>query len=300
MTTRSRAELALIGVTIIWGTTFVVVKSAIEHTSTLAFIAARFGLATVVLALLFGKKLRYNPHLRRVTLHAGALAGVCLILGYFLQTLGLRYTTASKSSFITGLTTVMVPLLSALLYQRSPHRWEVIGVCIATLGMGLLTLTPERLSISYGDALTLGCAFAFACHILVLGRYSAASSFELLSLTQIAVTAVLATAVCGWAEPFHFTMSPQVLWAVVVTGLFSTALAFTVQAWAQRHTTPTRAGLIFAMEPVSAAVTSYIVVGEVLPLRGAIGALLILAGVLAVELKPSSRKASGNTNGDLV
>jgi len=292
MSTRSRAELALIGVTIIWGTTFVVVKNAIDHTSTLAFIAARFGLGAVVLLILFRKKLRYNPHLRRVTLHAGALAGGCLVAGYFLQTLGLRYTTPSKSAFITGLTTVMVPLLSALVYKRSPQVWEVIGVCIATVGMGLLTLTPERLSISYGDALTLGCAFAFALHILVLGRYSASSSFELLSVMQIAVTAMLAASVCGWVEPFRFTLSAQVLGAVVITGLLSTALAFTVQAWAQRHTTPTRAGLIFAMEPVSAAVTSYLVVGEVLSMRGAIGAVLILTGVLAVELKPFTSRSS--------
>jgi drug/metabolite transporter (DMT)-like permease len=216
------------------------------------------------------------------------LAGGCLVTGYFLQTLGLRYTTPSKSAFLTGLTTVMVPLLSAMLYKRTPQFWEVIGVCIATVGMGFLTLSPQQLSISYGDALTLGCAFAFAWHILVLGRYSAVSSFELLAVMQIAVTAVVAASVCTWVEPFRFTMSSQVMWAVIITGLFSTALAFTVQAWAQRHTTPTRAGLIFAMEPVSAAVTSYFVLGEVLPLRGAVGALLILAGVLAVELKPAA------------
>jgi drug/metabolite transporter (DMT)-like permease len=290
MNQRSRAELSLIGVTIIWGTTFVVVKGAIEHTSTLAFIAARFSLAAIVLLVLFGRKLRYNPHLRRVTLHAGMLAGTCLVAGYFLQTLGLRYTTPSKSAFITGLTTVIVPVLSAMIYRRSPRIAEVIGVSVATAGMALLTLTPGRLSLSYGDALTLGCAFAFALHILVLGRYSAVSSFELLSLTQIGVTALLALSVCGWAEPFQFTMSPKVIGAVFITGLFSTALAFTVQAWAQRHTTPTRAGLIFAMEPVSASVTAYLVAGELLSMRGAIGAVLILVGVLVVELKPPGNR----------
>lgn len=289
MSTRSKAELALVGVTIIWGTSFVIVKNAIEHTSALAFVAARFTLASLVLLILFGRKLRYNQHLRRVTLHAGILAGVCLVMGYFLQTLGLRHTTPSKSAFITGLTTVMVPLLSALIYKRRPQLWEVVGVCIATVGMGLLTLAPERLSISYGDALTLGCAFAFAWHILVLGRYSAASSFELLAVMQIAVTAALAASLCWWVEPFRFTMSLQVWGAVAITGIFSTALAFTVQAWAQRHTTPTRAGLIFAMEPVSAAITSYVVAGEVLPERGIFGAMLILTGILAVELKPTAR-----------
>ncbi|MCC6394279.1 MAG: DMT family transporter [Bryobacterales bacterium] len=286
---RSRSELALVAVTILWGATFVVVKNAIEQASTLVFLAMRFSLASAALLLMFRRRLRWQGHLRWISLQGGLLAGLCLMLGYFFQTLGLRYTTPSKSAFVTGLTTVLVPFLSALVYRRAPHLSEGIGVVVATAGLALLTHPGGRFNsfaIGYGDALTLCCAVAFACHILVLGRWSPVSSFELLSVTQILVTAFLALAVCGWAEPVKLVWSRQLVSGVVITGLLATAVAFTVQTWAQRYTTPTRAALIFALEPVSAAVTAFFAAGDVLAGRALLGAALILAGVLIVELKP--------------
>lgn len=283
---RSRSELALVAVTILWGATFVVVKNAIEQASTLVFLAMRFSLASAALLLMFRSRLRPRGSLR-VSLQGGLLAGFFLMLGYFFQTLGLRYTTPSRSAFLTGLTAVLVPFFSALVYRRAPHLSEGIGVVVATTGLALLTL-PGRLTLTlgYGDALTLCCTVAFACHILVLGRWSPISSLEILSVTQIGVTALLALALCGWAEPLKLVWSWSLVSGVVITGLLATALAFTVQTWAQRHTTPARAALIFALEPVSAALTAFLAVGEVLAGKALLGAALILAGVLIVELKP--------------
>lgn len=292
---RVRAELALAAVTVCWGMSFVLVKSAIAQVSTFLFISIRFTMAAIVLALLFRGKLGRYPNFRRTTLQGGAIAGLFLFAGYYFQVTGLRYTTPSKSAFITGLSMAVVPFLAAIVYRRAPQRFEVMGVIVATVGLVLLTMPPDRFSIGYGELLTLCCTFGFAAHILTLGHWAPRSHFELLSVSQIATTAVLALFVCSWAEPLQFAWSTTVVAALLVTGVINTAVAFTVQAWAQQHSSPTRAALIFAIEPVSASITSYFVAGEQLTGRGWAGGAMILAGVLLTEMKPiSSEKHQEN------
>ena len=217
---------------------------------------------------------------------AGALAGVFLFSGYLLQTLGLRLTTAPRSAFITGLTSVMVPLLAALVYRNRPQVSEVAGVLVATAGLALMTLQHAAGSISRGDLLTFFCAIGFAAHIVTLGHFSENMRFQLLSIAQVGAAALLALSLFWWAETPHVRWRPAVICAILVTGLLATALAFTIQAWAQQYTTSTRTGLIYMLEPVFAWITSYCIVGEGLSGRAAAGAALILGGVVLVELKP--------------
>jgi drug/metabolite transporter (DMT)-like permease len=217
---------------------------------------------------------------------AGALIGVILFAGYLLQTLGLQSTTAPKSAFLTGLATVMVPLLAALVYKIRPRISEVAGVLAATLGMGLMTLEGPIGSISRGDLLTFGCAIAFAAHIVATGHFAERIGYEVLSITQIGAAALAALSLVGWAETPRIQWQPLVIWAILMTGVLCTALAFTIQAWAQRYTTSTRTALIYALEPVVAWITSYCVAGEGLSGQAAAGAALILSGVLLVEMKP--------------
>ncbi len=297
---RRRAELALVGVTFVWGATFVVVKGALQDSSTLLFLALRFALATVALAAAF-RPLAFHPlpspplpgrsrprpfDKTKPILAGGALAGAVLFLGYLLQTLGLRYTTPSKSAFITGLCVVMVPVFSALVAWRLPGASVALGVTTATAGMALLTLRGASLRMEYGDLLTLGGAAAFSIHILLLGRLAPRLGFQALALTQIATAALLGLSTFWWVERPTVRWTPGLIAALIVTGLLATAVAFSVQSWAQRHTTSTRTALIFAMEPVFAWLTSFVVAGEVLAPRAALGAVLILAGILVVELKP--------------
>jgi drug/metabolite transporter (DMT)-like permease len=141
------------------------------------------------------------------------------------------------------------------------------------------------LAINRGDLLTICCAACYAAHILTLSRYSAAASFELLSTAQIGISALLAWSLCRGMETPHIRWTAGVWAAIVITGVFATALAFTFQAWAQRYTTSTRTALIFMLEPVFAWITSYLLTGETLSAQAAAGAGLILAGILAVELK---------------
>jgi drug/metabolite transporter (DMT)-like permease len=227
----------------------------------------------------------------------GIITGGCLFAGYLFQTVGLQFTTASKSAFLTGLAIPLVPLLSSLVYFTRPRFFELAGALCATAGMGLMTLQGDRLTIGRGDLLTFFCAVAFAAHIIAVGHFSSKMGFESLSLMQLAVSAVLGLGTFWWVETPVIHLKPVVLAAVVFTGLLATALAFTIQAWAQQHTTATRTALIYSLEPVIAWITSYVLLSEILSRRAVIGAVLILCGILTVELKRTHSTAHLSSGG---
>jgi drug/metabolite transporter (DMT)-like permease len=280
---RYRAEAALLFNVIIWGATFVLVKEALLNITPILFLAIRFSLATVVLALVFHRQLRSaTPR----ELGAGALAGIFLFAGYLLQTQGLRITSAPKSAFLTGLTSLMVPLLAALVYRIKPQFSEICGVLVATGGLALMTLEGNVLRMSRGDLLTVLCAVGFAAHIVTLGHFSEKMRFEVLSVSQLGAAAVSALSLFWWVETPSVVWQPAVVYAILITGLLATALAFSIQAWAQQYTTSTRTALIFMLEPVVAWIISFLWVGEGLSGRATAGAALILGGVMLVELKP--------------
>jgi drug/metabolite transporter (DMT)-like permease len=284
-----RVDAALVAVALIWGATFVLVKQALDHISTLLFLTIRFGIAAVALSLLFGKNIRAGlQHRNKLwpSVGGGAIAGLCLFSGYVLQTFGLKYTTAAKAGFITGLYIPLVPLFGAIAYRRRPRLIEVLGVGCAFAGMALMTLQGDVLSIGLGDFLVMCCAVAYAFHILVLGHFAVRACTPVLTLTQIATSAMLGAATFWWAEPVRVRWTADVWLALAVTGLLATALAFAIQTWAQQYSSPTRTALIFSTEPVFAWATSYVLLREGLSGRGIAGALLILAGILLVELKP--------------
>lgn len=279
-----RAEAALVINTIIWGATFVLVKQALRDVSPVLFLALRFTLATAVLLVLFRGSWSH-PRNPRWSLAGGAVAGAFLFSGYAFQTIGLQFTTAPKSAFLTGLTAVMTPLFAAAVHRHRPRAREIGGVLLATGGMALMTLPGATFVMNRGDLLTVCCAACYSAHILTLSRYSAKASFELVSTAQVGVSALLAWSLFRGMETPHIRWTPGVWAAIVITGVFATALAFTFQAWAQRYTTSTRTALIFMLEPVFAWMTSYLLTGETLSARAAAGAGLILAGILVVELK---------------
>jgi drug/metabolite transporter (DMT)-like permease len=241
--------------------------------------------------------------LRKNGIAPGIFAGSLLFAAYVFQTLGLERTTPSKSAFLTGLSIPMVPLVSSLVYQKRPRLVEVAGILIASLGMALMTLSSFadlRSGMSRGDLLSLLCAVTFAFHIVIIGHYSQLHGFESLAVVQIVTAAILGSAVFWFAEPVRFHMTAGVAAAVLLTGLLATALAFTTQAWAQQYTSSTRAALIFALEPLIAWVTSYVVTGEKMANRGKVGAVMILAGILVVELRKAEPTRFEMTRGESV
>ncbi len=287
---RWQADLALAIVALIWGTTFVVVKSALLEISTVYFLAIRFGLASLCMALLFFRSFQRSTAPQVLAgLRGGALAGVFLWTGYILQTYGLKYTTAGKSGFLTGLYIVLVPLISAVVYRRMPQISELGGILLATAGLVLLAAPTLELRVNTGDLLTLGCALAFAFHLLVLGYYSQREQFEAVALGQIVSAAVL-SALSLLVEPPRVFWSGKVVFALFLTSVFATALAFALQTWGQQFTSASRAALIFALEPVFSLVTAVTLGGEAFTRLSLVGGALILGGILLVELKPLARR----------
>jgi drug/metabolite transporter (DMT)-like permease len=282
-----RAEFGLASICLVWGATFVVVKGALADVSTLLFLGIRFTLATLVLLAIFLFRRGIGAAFRRGPVLGGVVAGCCLFAGYFLQTEGLKFTTPGKCGFITGLYIVLVPLLSSIVERRVPGRFEWLGVALATTGMGLMAIDGQSLKINIGDALTAGCALMYAVHILVLGHFSPTMSVERLTLLQLGTCAMLGLTASPLFEKVYFQQTPSAWTAIVVTAVLATALAFTIQTWGQKYTTPTRTAIIFSLEPVFALATSYAVGAETLTARSISGAACILAGILAVELKPA-------------
>lgn len=285
---RWQADLSLAIVALIWGVTFVSVKRALTEISTMYFLAVRFGFASFCMLLIFAPRLRKGTSTTVWRgLRGGAVAGVFLWLGYVLQTFGLKYTTAGNSGFLTGLYIVLVPLISAWVYRKWPQLSELVGIAVASVGMLLLTIPSldRNLHMNRGDLLTIGCAVAFAFQLLVLGYYSQRERFEAVALGQIACAAVLST-LSLVIEPPRAVWSSSVIFALVLTSVFATALAFALQTWGQQYTTATRTALIFALEPVFALATAVLAGGERLTLAAVCGGGLILAGIVAVELKP--------------
>ncbi len=290
----TRAEAALIAITLVWGVSFTLVKQALGDASTIAFLALRFAMATAAVAMFSRRALATGLLVDPLAWQGGWRAGACLAVAYLCQTSGLRWTTPSKSAFLTSLCIVLVPLMGACIHRRLPSGIEVLGIILALVGMSLLTgLTwGAGGALGRGELLTMAGAVAFAGHILTTGHYAGRAGLNAFSLLQLGTAAILFLAVLPWFEPVRLRASWRLVAALLVTGVVCTAVAFTVQAWAQQRTSATRVALIFALEPVSAAAASYVFAGEVLSAAGVLGAALILAGVLVVELKPGGRNFS--------
>ncbi len=284
---RLRADLWLAALALVWGATFVIVKSALADSAPLLFVGLRFTLAAIVLAPV----LAAAPSAARnaTALAGGLVTGTLLFAGYALQTLGLERTTPSRSAFITGTAVVFTPLISVILRIRRPSPTSVAGAILATWGLYLLTRPAGGPGI--GDGLTLGCAICFAGHLIAIDHWTRRAHPGVIATGQVALTGLLGLLTAFTLEPIglgevRFTPTPRLIVAIAVTALLATALALWIQTTVQAWTTPTRAAIILALEPVFAALTSWLFEGEILGRGGIAGAALILAGMIVAEWRP--------------
>jgi drug/metabolite transporter (DMT)-like permease len=287
------AQLALLGVALIWGWTFVLVKESLSEIGTLAFLFYRFTLAFALLLLLFGPRLRsVEPRVWR----RGSLIGVALFLGYWFQTLGLSYTTATNSAFITGLSVVLVPVLGAAVFRERVTGAAWIGATLSALGLGLIVFgsTLARLSLNVGDVFTLLCAISFAMHILLISRYTRPQTYLPILVAQIGVVALLSGVGMVTLEGVVWPTSWAAWKGVVITGILATALAFWVQNRFQPYSTAARTAIIFASEPVFAALLGYWLLGERMVGWQWPGAALILSAMLLSQW-PEMRRTARRT-----
>jgi drug/metabolite transporter (DMT)-like permease len=283
VTVKARAELVLLGTTLIWGGTFAVTKFGLLDVSPFLLVAIRFTLASLIYLLLFSREVLASS---RADLLRGALLGFFLFVGFATQTLGLSHTTASKSAFITSMMVVFVPLLQILIERRAPTVGNIIGVVIVCTGMWLLT-SPEEAAFNVGDGLTLVCAIMFAFYIVYLDIASKKTAPVRLSFLQIAVSAVLSIVATPLFETAAFSFSMSLLGVILYLTLLATVLTTYTQTRYQKDTTPTRAVIIFTLEPVFASIIAAVFLSEHLDGVALFGAALIIAGVLVSQLSDS-------------
>ena len=288
-----RADLGILLISAIWGSAFVFVKRALEDVSPILFVTLRFGLGTLLLAGFYRGRCWPDARHRRPALKAAFITGAILFVGYALQTPGARDTTAVKAGFLTSIYIPLVPFLGAIVYRNRLRPVELAGIGLATLGSFLMTLPSgwdfaAGFPMNRGDLLVIAATAAWAMQIIVLGHYSQQFPAPVLAVGQIATSALLGGATFWWVE------TPRAVWSgAAVTGLLfaaavATALAFAVQSWAQRHVSANRAALLLATEPLFAWAAAYALAGETLGGRAILGAFVILASVLLVELKPAA------------
>jgi drug/metabolite transporter (DMT)-like permease len=277
------ATAALLATTAAWGSTFFLIKDLLDRVPTLDFLAVRFLIAGVVMALVAPQALRrLTPESRRHAAVLGLLYGVAQIL----QTAGLAHTAASVSGFITGMYVVATPLFAALILRTRVTGTTFGAVALATAGLGVLTL--DGFSVGYGEAITLVASLIYALHIVGLGAWSnpaEALGMSVVQLLVIAVVCLVATAPDGVVLPATGQDWASVVYMALVAG----ALGLVAQTWAQAHLAPTRTAIIMSTEPVFAAFFAVLLGGEGVTSRMVAGGLMVLAAMLLVELAPRRR-----------
>ena len=282
----SRQEIALVLVTMLWGSTFLIIHIAMQHSGPLFFVGVRFTIAGAMALLLFRKRM---AAITRREIGAGIAIGSALFLGYFLQTYGLRTISSSQSAFITALYVPIVPLLQWAVLKKPPGLMSWVGVALAFTGLILLA-GPQAgaLSFSAGEAATLAGAAAIAAEIILIGLFARSVDSRRVTAVQLLTAGLVSFALMplmGEAVPAF-----SWLWAGAAIGLgLASAIIQLTMNWAQKSVSPTRATVIYAGEPVWGGIVGRLA-GDRLPALALVGAGLIVAGVLASEAKFSRGK----------
>lgn len=281
---RAASLACLLCVTVIWGSTFVIVQDSIADIPVFGFLAWRFAIAS--LGLYAARPKALSQLNSRVTIH-GILLGLALAAAYATQTIGLQHTPAAVSGFITGLSAVFTPILSWIILRRRPGALVWLGVLLTTAGLSLITL--YGVAFGPGELLTLACAALFALHIVGLGEWSAKHDGLALAQLQITTVAIIYTGISIYQEPIIPNGVGQ--WSsVLFTGLLATAVAYFIQTWAQTHISAVQTSVVLTMEPVFAALFAVILGKQILNLNTILGGGLMVLAMYVVDARPRPRK----------
>lgn len=281
MTKQFKADLALLLVTVVWGSTFVITKNVLKDIPTYNFLAIRFLTAFIFSSVVFYKNLF---SLDKNTIKYGILIGIVLFIGFAFQTVGLNYTTASKSGFITGFSVVIVPLISAIMFRKLPSLSIIAGVVLAVIGLGLMTL-DSSLVPNIGDFYTLIAAVFFALHIILVGKYTVNVNSINLAIIQIGVVGFSSLLFSLSTESFTIPSTVNTWGGILITSILATSGAFIVQNTMQKFTSATHTALIYTAEPVFSAIFAFMLIGERMTNKAIFGSILILLAMILGEIK---------------
>jgi len=274
-----KADLMLLLTTLFWGLTFVAVKDAMVYSDALPFLAVRFlaaGLFLLPAAI---------PRFKRMTWQTakdGLLLGLFLFAGFALQTAGLKETTATRSSFITGLSVLGVPFLSFFILKNKTDIFKILGIAAAVLGLYFF-FSPEAGGINRGDMLTFLCALSFSFEIIFVQKFTTRNDPLLLIMVQVVIVVIFSAALMPVLHQTHMEFNGRLIVDLLFTAIFATAGALYIQFRYQRDTSESRAAIIYTLEPIFASVFAFFIFGERLGSMGFLGAGLILAGTIISE-----------------
>jgi len=273
------SELSLLMVAFIWGAAFIVVKNSLEYISPLWLMAARFFVAAVIISIVFFKKLRF---INRSSLIAGTISGIFIYLAFAFQTIGIKYTTASKNALLTSAYVVLVPFIFWIMIKTRPKATQIAAAFLCFAGIAMLMYDGSFGNVNLGDILTLICGLLFAVQISLLGIYSKKHDTIVLTIVQMVVCAVISLAVALIFDDIPKHMNVQTLGSIVYLGALSTCVAYLVQTVAQKYTTPSHASLIMSLECVIGCILSvFIFKDKFTPLMWAGSALTFGAVILS-------------------
>lgn len=274
-------EFGLIVVAIIWGSGFVATAMTLKAYTPYQSMAGRFLVGAIFLAIIFHKQLK---NIQRSTIIKGIILGAILYIAFALQTVGLSYTTPSKNAFLTAVNVIAVPIICYVLFKQRLDRFEVIGAFLTIIGIGLLSVDFSG-AINIGDVLSLLCAFAFAFHIIYTGKFVETEKPVSLTIIQFSSAAIIGFIVILVRGEMHFSADLTPLVSLIYLGVFSTGIAFFLQTYAQQFVSETKAAIILSTEAVWGMFFSIIIIQEVVNLKMAIGAAIIIVAILITELK---------------
>lgn len=289
---RTHAEFFLLLVTFIWGSTFAVTKLVLQNAGPFLYTTIRFFIASLIFAAIF------SPQIRTISKTAairGGILGFLLFIGFATQTVGLLYTTASKSAFITGMMVVFTPLCQLFIEHKPPRVGNLLGVGLVMVGLYFLT-SPAGSHFTIGDGLTLITALSFGFYIVYLDIFSQDCEPSHLTFMQFVTTTILAGLSFFFFEDFRLKVNLEFSVSVLYLAIFATVIALFVQARFQKDTTPTRSAVVFSLEPVIAAVFAYFVLNEHIGTLGIFGAGLIMAGLIVSEFSDLLFKSFGTAD----
>lgn len=273
-------RLALLAMTFIWGTSFVVMKNTLESISTLYLLAVRFsGAALLMLPLIFRERQKLDAGYWK----GGGLMGLCLFLAYVFQTYGLLTTTPGTNAFLTATYCILVPFLNWLIRGRRPGAYRLLAAAICLTGVGFVSLR-EDFTVGLGEGLTICCGLVYALHIVATNTWVKGRSPVLLTVVQSFTAAVLAWVTALFMEPFPQGIPTKAVWSLVYLCVMCTAVCFFLQTYGQKHTPPSAVSVIMTLESVFGVLVS-ILFGERPTVRMYIGFFLIFLAILVSETK---------------
>lgn len=268
-------------VALIWGTTYAVIKDSLNVVQPYSLMMMRFGFSAIILSLLYFKKLK---EIKWIDLKRGSIIGIFMFLAFYFLIISIKFTTASKFSFIIGAYVLIVPFLSWILGGKKLGKMEVTGAIIATIGLGFLTI-EQGVSFNIWDLVAVCCSFFFAAHMVAIEKYSGNSDAITLTIIQFMVTAILFITITGIKEGYHFTIIPQIKWTLGYLVIVSTVIPFVIQNIVQRYISATATALILTLQSAFGSIFAIYYLNEKMSFQMILGCILIFIAIVIQQIR---------------